>query len=98
MVSAPDGAAGLRLLSEIEPDLVLLDLNLPDMPGEVILRQVRGDPSTGTLPVVVISGDSLPAVVQRSMDLGATAYVEKPFEVVEFLRLIDRLLDHDHPE
>lgn len=97
MVSAPDGATGLRLLREIQPDLVLLDRNLPDMPGEVILRQVRSDPSLGALPVVVMSGDTLPAVVERAMELGATAYIEKPFDVVEFLRLVDRLLSRGQP-
>ena len=80
------------------PDLVLLDLNLPDMPGEVILRQVRGDPATGAVPVVVISGDSLPAVVDRAMDLGATAFITKPFAVTELLRLVDRLLDRPAPD
>lgn len=98
MVSAPDGATALRMLREIDLDLVLLDLNLPDMPGEVILRQVRSDPARSSLPVVVISGDSLPVVVQRAIELGASAYVGKPFEVVELLQLVDRLLDRGHPE
>ena len=74
------------------PDLILLDLNLPDIPGDVVLRQVRQDPDLRDIPVVMISGDAIPSQVQRVLDLGASAYITKPFDIQELLRLVDAKL------
>ena len=62
---ATSGAEGLRLTAELRPDLVLLDLHLPDLAGEVVLRGLQGLPQWGARPVVVLSADALPATEVR---------------------------------
>jgi CheY-like chemotaxis protein len=60
------------------PDLIFLDLNLPRIDGFEVLRRIRADPRTGSVPVVVMSSSMLPADVYRAYDLQASAYITKP--------------------
>lgn len=90
LVVATQGAHGLELAREHLPALVVLDLNLPDIPGEDILAQLRGDVRTATTPVVIASGGATPGQMARLREAGADAYLPKPFEVGELLALVDR--------
>jgi len=80
---------GLDLAAEHHPDLVLLDLHLPDMPGQEVLRRLRANPSTADVPVVVLSADARPSQIERMLDQGARAFLTKPLDVKEFLELLD---------
>lgn len=90
---AMQGRLGLDLAKETQPDLVLLDLNLPDMDGKDVLLRLRQHPSTRDIPVVVLSADATPGQIQRLADAGATAYVTKPLQVTEFLNTVDGILE-----
>jgi PAS domain S-box-containing protein len=92
LLTAMQGSLGLQLAREQRPDLILLDLNLPDLPGDVVLRHLRHDPDLRDIPIVMISGDAIPSQVQRVLDLGAAAYITKPFDIQELLRLVDSKL------
>lgn len=92
LLPAERGAIGLQLARDRHPGLVLLDLNLPDMAGLDVLRELRADPRTTGIPVVVLSADATYQSMQRLLDAGATAYLTKPFELDEFLAMLDRLL------
>ncbi|MGH7416424.1 MAG: response regulator, partial [Candidatus Rokuibacteriota bacterium] len=82
----------LDLAREHRPDLVVLDLHLPDIPGEEVLRALKADPQTRMIPVAVISADVTAAHREAALAAGATAYLAKPFEVTTFLRLVDEAL------
>ncbi|MBN2498435.1 MAG: response regulator transcription factor [Deltaproteobacteria bacterium] len=97
--SALTGSAALDLLAKDPlPDLVLLDLMLPDMSGLDICRQVRSDGRTKKLPVLMLTakGEEIDRVV--GFELGADDYVVKPFSVRELLLRIRALLRRAHPE
>ncbi|MGX6604011.1 response regulator [Micromonosporaceae bacterium Da 78-11] len=83
--TAPDGASALRAASHHHPDLVVLDLGLPDMEGTEVIRGLRG---WTTIPIIVLSGrvDSRDKV--RALDAGADDYITKPFGVDELLARI----------
>ncbi|HSN02505.1 MAG TPA: ATP-binding protein [Acidimicrobiales bacterium] len=87
------GGEGLAEVANGEVDVVLLDLHLPDMPGEDVLRGLRDDPRSRDLPVVVLSANAMAANIERVIALGATRYVTKPFDVLELLELLDELAD-----
>jgi CheY-like chemotaxis protein len=89
---ALQGQLGVELAREHVPDLVLLDLHLPDIPGEEVLRRLRADPRTAAIPVVVVSADATPASLARLRACGADAYLTKPLDVDEFLRTVERFL------
>lgn len=94
LITATEGNLGLSLAREHSPDLVLLDLNLADVSGEEVLLHLRQDPALQGVAVVMISGDAIPSQIKRMLDLGADAYVTKPFDVQEILHLIDSKLQH----
>ncbi|MCI0584095.1 MAG: ATP-binding protein [Chloroflexi bacterium] len=91
VVPAMLGGLGLELARE-RPDLILLDLHLPDMNGEEVLARLLADPVTRDIPVLVMSADASPGVVERLMASGASAFVTKPLVVSEFMALLDRHL------
>jgi len=92
LIPAMQGRLGLELARQHRPALVLLDLNLADVAGEEVLRALRDDPATATIPVVIISADAMPRQVQRLLSSGATAYLTKPIDVRQLLELVDRAL------
>jgi PAS domain S-box-containing protein len=89
LISAIQGDIGIDLAQRHLPDLVLLDLHLPDMPGKEILRQLRADPLTAQLQIVIISADATSEQIELLRDAGANGYLIKPINVREFLALID---------
>jgi PAS domain S-box-containing protein len=91
-ISALQGQAGIDLAIEHRPDLVLLDLHLPDIPGEEVLRRLRADARTERIPVVVISADATGAAMNRLRAAGADDYLTKPLDLDEFLRTVERYL------
>ncbi len=93
LVTAEDGARGLEAARETSPDLILLDLHLPDADGAEVLRGIQQDPATAGIPVVVISADVTPDTVNGLLDDGARAFLEKPLDLEELLRVVDRELD-----
>ncbi len=92
LVHAPQGNVALRLVRERRPNVILLDLHLPDMPGDEVLRQLWADPDTRTIPAVVVTADATPGLVRRLQAAGATACLTKPLDVGDVLRVLDELL------
>jgi CheY-like chemotaxis protein len=92
LIPALQGQLGVELAREHAPDLVLLDLHLPDIPGEEVLRRLRADARTAAVPVVVISADATPKSIERLRAAGADAYLTKPLNVKLFLSTVERLL------
>jgi PAS domain S-box-containing protein len=89
LVPALQGRFGVELAREHRPDLVLLDLHLPDIPGEEVLRRLRADSRTASIPVVVISADATRDSLDRLRLAGADAYLTKPLDLDEFLSTLE---------
>ena len=97
LIPAMQGRLGLDLARQHRPRVILLDLHLPDMPGEEVLVRLQGDPETRHIPVVVISADATPGRVDRLLAAGARAYLTKPLDVKKLLALLDEALKHEEP-
>jgi CheY-like chemotaxis protein len=89
---ASEGALGVDIALKHKPDLIFLDLHLPDMPGEEILRQLWTNLSTREIPVVVLSADATVSQNRRLLASGAAAYLTKPLDVSHLLRVLDERL------
>lgn len=87
---ATTGEEGVATAVAARPDLVLLDLHLPDMRGDEVLRALRLDPATRDVPVVIVTADATPGVRQRLVGLGADGFLTKPVDVNDVLNWIDR--------
>jgi CheY-like chemotaxis protein len=88
---------GLELAAEHGPDLVLLDLHLPDMPGQEVLRRLRAQARTANVPVVVLSADARPALINELLAQGVRAFLTKPLDVRELLELLDVIAAEQQP-
>ena len=92
LLTAFQGGLGLELARQHCPDIILLDLHLPDMNGDEVLRHLRAHPKLRAIPVVMISADATPRQIERLLQLGANNYLSKPFDVTQFLGLMDDLI------
>jgi CheY-like chemotaxis protein/anti-sigma regulatory factor (Ser/Thr protein kinase) len=92
LMTAMQGRVGLDLARQHGPDLILLDLHLPDMPGWHVLAQLKADQITREIPVVVISADATAPQIKRLLSAGARAYLTKPIDIGEFYRVVDEAL------
>ena len=91
-LSARDGKAGLAQAYENLPDLILLDLQLPGIKGDAVLGELRRDPRTRHIPVVLLSADATVLSRERLLADGADDYISKPFKLESLLELLDRTL------
>ncbi|HEY4958232.1 MAG TPA: CHASE domain-containing protein, partial [Caldimonas sp.] len=87
------GLEGLAAVQQRLPHLILLDMHLPDISGLELLRQLKADPATSAIPVIVVSADATSQQVDAAINAGAIRYLTKPVAVNELLATIDDLLD-----
>ncbi|MCA9835264.1 MAG: PAS domain S-box protein [Trueperaceae bacterium] len=88
---ATDGIKGLELIRQELPDIILLDLHMPGLSGDRVLEELKADPKTAAIPVVILSADATPQRVKSLLEHGASAYLTKPLEVRQLLQTLQDL-------
>ena len=91
LVWAETGQKGLELARTNPPQLVLLDLDLPDLHGSKVLEKLQAQPENAHTPVIVISADATPSQIERMLAAGARNYLTKPFQIRRFLCVFDEV-------
>jgi CheY-like chemotaxis protein len=97
MLTATRGQDGLELARTRQPEVVLLDLHLPDLDGDEVLRLLRADPITQSIPVVILSADANDRQIQRLLEAGAAAYLTKPLDIHTLVATVDEMLPRRSP-
>lgn len=92
-----DGQEAMRRLRAATPDLLVLDVMLPGLNGFEVLKQMRADAGLRTLPVVVLTAKTQALDRERALELGAQAYIAKPFSNLELVEQVKRLLRASRP-
>jgi PAS domain S-box-containing protein len=92
LITNAAGLKAVQLASELQPDLILLDLNLSDIHGSEVIQRLKKEPLTRDIPVVVISADAMSEQIDRLMSLGANNYLTKPIDIGLFLKEVDKYL------
>jgi two-component system chemotaxis response regulator CheY len=93
VASASNGVEALASIArDGEPDLVLLDINMPQMSGLELLDELRASGVVPRVPVIIVSTESEDDDVKRGLDAGARAYLKKPFRTDDLCKVIDRVL------
>ena len=95
LLTAGSGLAGLESAQRWAPDLILLDLGLPDISGAEVLKRLRADATTIAIPVVVVSADATDSQTARLLAAGAAAYLTKPLDVRLFFGTVEETLQTD---
>lgn len=89
-IEAMTGLEGVRLALERKPDIILMDIQLPDIDGITALGRIRADPATGRIPVIAVSASVMPDDQQRIVASGFDAYITKPINVKSFVETVDK--------
>jgi protein-histidine pros-kinase len=92
LITAMQGRLGVELARQHKPDLVLLDLHLPDIQGLEVLEKLRADPATLGIPVIVTSADATPGQIARLKGAGADEYLTKPLDIPQFADVVRKRL------
>jgi two-component system cell cycle response regulator DivK len=93
-IEAPTGGEGVRLASEKKPDLILMDIQLPDIDGIEALRRIRQDATLDAVAVIAVSASVMPDDQQKIVTSGFDAFVTKPINLKQFLDTVKRFLAH----
>jgi signal transduction histidine kinase/CheY-like chemotaxis protein len=90
LLTAMQGRVGLDLARQHSPDLILLDLDLPDMPGWDVLAELQGSEATRRIPTIIVSADATEGQFKRFLDAGARNYITKPIDVTHFYQVMEQ--------
>ena len=89
---AVNGRDGVDAARKQQPDLILMDMNLPEMDGWDATERIRSDPKTAHIPMVALTVHTLPRERKRALDAGVDAYLPKPFDATYFLQVVESTL------
>ena len=96
VIGVKHGEAGLELIKSLKPDVLLLDLMLPDIDGWEIYRQMKADAEMATVPVIIVSAKSeRQDAVDGFQVLAHDCYLQKPFEVSDLIETVYKMLERD---
>ena len=93
VLSAVNGNGGIELARAIRPDVILMDINLPDISGFKALEILRADPATAHIPAVALSVNGMPLNVESGLEAGFFRYMIKPIRVDELMKTLDEALE-----
>ena len=93
-LEAVTGTDGVRIAKEAKPDLVLMDIQLPDIDGIAALRQIRAEPQLDAMPVLAVSASVMPDEQQKIVTSGFDAFITKPINLKQFRDTVQRFLTH----
>jgi CheY-like chemotaxis protein len=94
LLEAHDGATALALAAAFAPDIVFLDVEMPELSGLEVCRRLRQDPRCATTMVVMLTAAAQKDDIARGLDAGANHYLTKPFSPVRLLSMVERLAPH----
>ena len=93
LMSARNGTLGIEIARSLQPDVILMDINLPGISGIEAMQILRADPLTAHIPVVALSANAIPRDIERGLQAGFFRYLTKPIKVAEFLETLDEALE-----
>jgi two-component system cell cycle response regulator DivK len=97
-LEAATGREGLRLATEARPDLVLMDIQLPDIDGIAVLREIRRNGALDAVPVLAVSASVMPDEQQKIVSSGFDAFITKPIQLQQFRETVQRMLKEGRPQ
>jgi PAS domain S-box-containing protein len=93
LLSALDGNMGIQLARANQPEVILMDINLPGISGFEALKILREDPATSHIPVLALSANAMPRDIEKGLEAGFFSYLTKPIKVLEFMETLDSAFD-----
>ena len=94
LLTALDGISGVALARATQPDVILMDINLPGISGIQALKILAADPATAHIPVIALSANAMPSDIEKGLQAGFFRYLTKPIKIHEFMTTLDIALEH----
>ena len=91
-ICAPDGKSGIEKTKSKKPDLVLLDIMMPEMSGLDVCKKLKTDPETSKIPIIIVSVRGSDEAIKMGMECGANEYIPKPFDPFKLIEVVKRYL------
>lgn len=92
VVEAENASQALEVLKTTQPDLILMDINMPDMDGYTLTIQLKSKPELMDVPIIAITANAMRGDRERTLDAGCDGYIEKPIDIDKFIDQIERFL------
>jgi two-component system cell cycle response regulator DivK len=92
VVEAENAMQALNVLNKTHPDMILMDINMPDMDGYTLTFQIKRNPAMFGVPIVALTANVMKGDKERTLDAGCDGYIEKPIDVDRFVEQIERFL------
>ncbi|MBN1372951.1 MAG: response regulator [Anaerolineaceae bacterium] len=92
VVEAENASQALEVLKTTQPDLILMDINMPDMDGYTLTIQLKSRPELMDVPIIAITANAMRGDRERTLDAGCDGYIEKPIDIDKFIDQIERFL------
>jgi len=92
VVEAENAKQALEVLKTLQPDLILMDINMPDMDGYTLTIQLKSRPELMDVPIIAITANAMRGDRERTLDAGCDGYIEKPIDIDKFIDQIERFL------
>lgn len=94
VTQAADGTTGLQLATSLKPDLILMDINLPDIDGAAVTSKIKADPGLQHIPVIALTANAMVGDRERFLDAGCDGYLQKPISRDELREIVNRFLNN----
>ena len=92
LLEAVNATQALEILDNTQPDLILMDINMPDMDGYSLTAQIKGTPGLGAIPIVALTANVMRGDRERSLEAGCDGYIQKPIDIDMLSEQIERFL------
>ena len=92
LLCANEAVTGIKLVNEHQPDLILMDINLPGMDGFQALEQLRNEETTAHIPIIAVSANAMNIDIDRALAAGFNNYITKPLDIDKFINTIKQTL------
>ncbi|MFZ1609315.1 MAG: response regulator, partial [Rhodoferax sp.] len=94
LLTATDGPSGIALARAQQPDLILMDINLPGISGFEALKILQQDPATRRIPVLALSANAMSGDIEKGLAAGFYRYITKPIQINNFMAVLDQALEY----
>lgn len=94
LLGAADATLGIEFARSCQPEVILMDINLPGMSGLEAMQILRADPVTAHIPVIALSANAIPRDIEKALEAGFFNYLTKPIRVTQFMEAVDAALLH----
>jgi CheY-like chemotaxis protein len=92
VVGAENGKEGIAIAKDTRPDIILCDIMMPQVDGYQVIRELKSNPETSSIPFIYVTASGEKSEVQLAMNMGANGYVRKPFDIKELMQVINQCL------